>query len=508
MPDHTPQNTDKSDFTVQNTLEAETWTDPTHRRQERSPEDLLEKLASQDPDKVVAAFSGGHDSATMAHEALRSNAVDVDELVHIDTGVGIPETRQYVRDRADEWNVPLSVVGSDYRPERREYYNLVTSYGFPGSAVHYIMYINLKEVPLENYLQDQPDDTVILSGVRRAESRTRVENIDKTGFQRKLGVTWCSPLAYVDDDEMAKLRSTHSLVDSPVYDTYGQSGECLCGAHASRDELQKLKTWHPDAYRYISHLESLVIDEVGKGNIPTEHALWGHSNTDVDAYGGIDDPQQKDLGMCQDCTDRCPPALVQESESVGREDRLTYYTDRALSRGQLYYCVPCNILTDDPKSHREAVHEFGRETPPAHASPRYDGSHTDPEAEADGDTATDGPAWDIRSIAMLESQYRGAIITEEGADETTHCTHSTEHEWTEDQGVLRCRECGCFNLSDGSVEPDSLRLDDPSTDPRIDPAHQDSEYLISRHGEQPTPEGVRSLDSFTDQSTTDATTEP
>ena len=55
-----------------------------------------------------ALVSGGHDSTVLLHlvqDYLDSS--EDDAVVHVNTGIGIEDTRQYVRDLSAGWNIPL-----------------------------------------------------------------------------------------------------------------------------------------------------------------------------------------------------------------------------------------------------------------------------------------------------------------------------------------------------------------------------------------------------------------
>lgn len=51
----------------------------------------------------VILFSGGDDSTVLAH-MLRHSAT---HAAHINTGIGIEQTRQFVRDTCAQWRLPL-----------------------------------------------------------------------------------------------------------------------------------------------------------------------------------------------------------------------------------------------------------------------------------------------------------------------------------------------------------------------------------------------------------------
>lgn len=61
------------------------------------------------PTKIFALFSGGHDSLTATVMACGLLGEELDAVVHIDTGIGIPETQQFVIDVCAQMGLPLLI---------------------------------------------------------------------------------------------------------------------------------------------------------------------------------------------------------------------------------------------------------------------------------------------------------------------------------------------------------------------------------------------------------------
>lgn len=188
---------------------------------------------------TLALVSGGHDSLTAMYLAYQARRVDLDGIVHVNTGIGVPQTRAFVRDRAAELGLDYYEVGAsrdapgdphEYRPEWREYTELILEYGFPGPPVHTKMYINLKHEPLKAWLDaNYPDrEVTLVSGVSRHESERRMENVAETGRQEYLGCTTISPLVEFRGIDVTRYRSGLGLRSNPVVEHLEMSGECLC----------------------------------------------------------------------------------------------------------------------------------------------------------------------------------------------------------------------------------------------------------------------------------------
>jgi len=70
--------------------------------------EILERAFDEhNPVAAFALFSGGHDSLVSTHHAMQDDRVDA--VVHVNTGIGIPETRQFVHDTCDRFGWTLRV---------------------------------------------------------------------------------------------------------------------------------------------------------------------------------------------------------------------------------------------------------------------------------------------------------------------------------------------------------------------------------------------------------------
>ncbi len=65
--------------------------------------ELLDEVQERYPaEQILLLFSGGGDSTLVSH-LMRHRA---DTVVHINTGTGVPATRQYVKDVDSAWGLP------------------------------------------------------------------------------------------------------------------------------------------------------------------------------------------------------------------------------------------------------------------------------------------------------------------------------------------------------------------------------------------------------------------
>ncbi|HEU4686481.1 MAG TPA: phosphoadenosine phosphosulfate reductase family protein [Nitrospira sp.] len=202
---------------------------------------------------VVILFSGGNDSTVLAH-LFRRHA---NYAAHINTGIGIEQTREFVRDICKAWELPLI---EESPPPGNTYEELIMDQGFPGPAHHWKMYQRLKERALRNVrrqLVSNPrrERVVFLAGRRRDESRRRQ---DIPTVEREGSVVWVSPLANWTALDLNTYRSLADVPRNEVADLIHMSGECLCGAFAKPGELEEIAFWFPEVAEHIHELERKV----------------------------------------------------------------------------------------------------------------------------------------------------------------------------------------------------------------------------------------------------------
>ncbi|MCA2216351.1 phosphoadenosine phosphosulfate reductase domain-containing protein [Jidongwangia harbinensis] len=220
---------------------------------------------------TVVLFSGGHDSTVLAH-LFRSRAT---HAVHANTGIGIEATRQFVRDVCAAWGLPLI---EKHPPPGSTYRELVLADGFPGPAKHWKMYQRLKERGLQtakNELVRQPhqERIVFLAGRRLAESPRRTARAIPE-LERRKSIVWVSPLRNWTALDLNTYRMRFpECPRNQVADMLHMSGECLCGAFASRDEREQLAAW-PIAAEALADIRVLEQDAAAAG-IPEPLCRWG-----------------------------------------------------------------------------------------------------------------------------------------------------------------------------------------------------------------------------------------
>lgn len=223
-----------------------------------------------------ALVSGGNDSTVLLH--LVREYLDTshdDAVVHVNTGIGVPETNQYVRDLSAGWNLPLR----ELHP-RDSYDDLVLGkviartgpnagkrpvwLGFPGPAGHSVMYRRLKDEPLMRNRaqiigkQGRSRKVMYLAGMRWGESQRRFRNAEEIDADG--AIIWVSPIVHWTNAQMNEYRRRFDVPRNEVAAILHMSGECECGAYAKEDELEELGTWFPETAYRIRSLEKKAAD--------------------------------------------------------------------------------------------------------------------------------------------------------------------------------------------------------------------------------------------------------
>jgi phosphoadenosine phosphosulfate reductase len=275
-------------------------------------------LGAVPPDRdTLALVSGGHDSLTAMHVAYAHPEIALDGIVHINTGIGIPETRRFVRQRARALDLDYYEIGrpesdttdgSEYRRRNAEYEHLVRTLGFPGPPLHNVMYYSLKEKPLQAWLRDHYPDAdekpTLVSGVRRHESERRKMNVTLDGVQEYVGCTTVSPVVAFTGMDVRRYRRARDLPMNPVVEKLELSGDCLCGAFSSRGELRMIRLFYPQVWRRIKALEAVVSAASYTDDGPDEaYTQWGHNRLKDREREAMADRDQ--MLLCESCERQC-----------------------------------------------------------------------------------------------------------------------------------------------------------------------------------------------------------
>lgn len=230
-----------------------------------NPTEIIdEAIKIYSPTHIFAMFSGGHDSYCATH--IISQHPRFDAVVHINTGIGIKETRQFIRDRCKyhDWRLleykAIENLTAKGIPDPQIYQEIVLKYGFPGPGQHNRMYARLKERCIRMLIREHKvkysDKILLITGARKQESKRRMGHT--TAIQKDGARIWVAPIVNWLKKDCLQYLDDNELPHNPVVDILHMSGECLCGAFAEKGELALIDIFFPETSKCILELQKKV----------------------------------------------------------------------------------------------------------------------------------------------------------------------------------------------------------------------------------------------------------
>lgn len=215
---------------------------------------LQQGISKYNPSKILVGFTGGSDSLTLLH-LMKESGVPFQPFF-CNVGIGIHEQWEFIREYCKAQDLQLIEQGVVYKT----YKQMVIQNGFPGAAMHTLMYRNLKEKSIRFINNHFNKDAIVISGVRVSESQRRKINVSKP-IQVIDGIKWVSPMMNWDEDDKDEFLDDRKIEKSPVSKCFGMSGECMCGAYNVKGEKQKLKDCgYLSTYNQIVELEKVLFE--------------------------------------------------------------------------------------------------------------------------------------------------------------------------------------------------------------------------------------------------------
>lgn len=201
-------------------------------------------------------WSGGKDSTVALHLALRAWDLNPPEVVFIDTGITLPETLEYVRRIAQEWNLRLTVL----KPEI-DFWNYVAYAGWPHAKALWCRRL-LKMKPIKEFYKTQPGWKLQVLGIRQRESKER----KKAWFYQRPFIR-CTVfdftyelnplLKWTKKDVNAYIHRVQIPVN-PAYKFFKTSGCYYCPFVKNPTHYLNLKRKHPDLFNKIVEGEKIM----------------------------------------------------------------------------------------------------------------------------------------------------------------------------------------------------------------------------------------------------------
>ncbi len=230
------------------------------RWNERQVTALDAAVEEHDPSHVFALFSGGHDS--LCSTALTATHPRFTAAVHINTGIGIEDTRTFVRDTCKEQGWPLI----EMHPDAKTYRDLVIEKGMPGGPkAHNTMYYWLKQRQVRQLVREHKQGrhgrVALVTGIRTAESERRMASVMAQPVHRIGAQVWVNPILDWTAVDCGRFIEREELRRNPVVDHLHRSGECLlCGALAHARELKDIELWYPREAAMLHEYERLAFE--------------------------------------------------------------------------------------------------------------------------------------------------------------------------------------------------------------------------------------------------------
>jgi 3'-phosphoadenosine 5'-phosphosulfate sulfotransferase (PAPS reductase)/FAD synthetase len=252
---------------------------------------LAKAVTDHQPSHLFALFSGGHDSLCSTYIAAQHPSFTA--AVHVNTGIGIEETREFVRETCKSQGWPLI----EYTPDGKSWEDICLAGGMPGGpAQHDITYYWLKQRSIRRLVREHkigPRGRIgLVTGIRTEESERRMSSVMAKPVHRIGAQVWINPILDWTALKCGRYIEAADLKRNPVVDKLHRSGECLCGAMAKHTEIEEISYWYPAVATRIRVMEQkcFALD------LPSR---WGGAQRLV-----LPPKEQQWLPLCQSCATR------------------------------------------------------------------------------------------------------------------------------------------------------------------------------------------------------------
>lgn len=226
-----------------------------------TPREIVDRaIELYKPVAIFAGISGGNDSRACSKWMMDN--VPGCSLFHLNTGIGIERTREYVRNTCKQMGWPLTEIRAN-EDCGQDYDEIVKKHGFPGPNSHRFMYVCLKEraiMELRRRSQKKRGDRILIaSGARHDESLRRMQYATKE-INKQGSIIWVNPIYWWSTQERDEFNAANGVPVNPVSQELGMSGECGCGAFAQPGELERWRKVDPSFGERIDRLSAEVLE--------------------------------------------------------------------------------------------------------------------------------------------------------------------------------------------------------------------------------------------------------
>jgi hypothetical protein len=219
-------------------------------------DEIVAAALLHNPVAIFALFSGGDGSLAATKWAMDN--VPGCEVLHINTGIGLKRTGQFVRETCEREGWPLTVIRAK-EDCGQDYDEIVAEHGFPGPASHSLMYRRLKERCIEHIVRQRKtvrsDKVMLLTGICHDDSQRR-SGYGGGEITFKGAQMWVNHLYWAGQSWREQYVRDTGIPRNPVSCELGMSGECGCGAFASPGELAIWRRVEPEFGERIDRLQT------------------------------------------------------------------------------------------------------------------------------------------------------------------------------------------------------------------------------------------------------------
>ena len=214
---------------------------------------------------ITVSFSGGKDS--LVAYGVASKAIDVKDMLFIDTGLEFPETSRYVKEFTDSRGLTLHIASGG-----NAFWSNVDAFGPPAKDFRWCCKV-CKLGPISDLIGEEfPNGTITIEGNRMLESfsRSTIGFVSKNPFVP--GQVNLNPIRTWSSSEVWGYIWMKGLEYNPLYEEdFERIGCYLCPSCLS-SEWRNTERLHPELYsRWEDHLRGYS-EERG---LPSEYREMG-----------------------------------------------------------------------------------------------------------------------------------------------------------------------------------------------------------------------------------------